>query len=167
MAAIDIGPGATDRSTVGSATDLMHLAITNPANASGKLTTFEIWCNTTCYSVKMGTFYGSSTSWTSRDHESLGTVASGSKQTFTGLDCLVEKDDIIGSYISSGSIEKDTTGSYEVYWKTGDWFGAGTQTYTVNSVDVYSLYGTGETVDGIPFFKEFCGGLNIDMTGGL
>ncbi len=139
---IDVGPGATDRDTYLSvaSTDIDEA---NPANDSGVLDTFELWFNADATGVKAGTFYGSGVSWTSRDVEVIGNVTSGSKQTFSGLDCDVETDDLAGVYFATGQLELDGSGGTGILYKAGDQFGAGAQTYTEYSGYVISIYGSG------------------------
>lgn len=157
MATIDVGPGAIDRS---SSFNYGYTIIdqANPANDTGILTSFDIWGTTNISSVKMGTFYGSSTSYTCRDYETLGTVVGGSKQSYTGLDCSVTSGDFIGSYNATGILECHPSGYTGVYFKTGDQFSAGAQTYSNASGRAISLYATGATVEaGHPTMKRWGG----------
>lgn len=149
MAVIDIGHGCYDGSLDAGAT-YTNVDIDNPANESGTLTSFEIWMVSTGSGVKIGTFYGSSTDYTCRDYESIGSVTSGSKQTFTGKNCTVESGDFIGCYSSSGAFEAGSGGSGQ-YYKNGDHFSDGTQTYALRSSGgpyYVSIYGTGTTSVG-------------------
>ena len=165
MAAIDIGPGATDRASSTSSTNT-YLAVGNPANADGKLTSFEIWAKSNLSGVKMGTFYGSGTSWTRRDYESIGNVTAGSKQTFTGKDCDVSVNDLLGLFFSGGSIEYTLGPLGEgLYYKYLDQFGAGTQTYALTADESFSIYATGATL--LPFNRhDMNGGFN-QLNGGM
>ncbi len=139
---IDIGPGAIDRATAISVAGT-DIDTNNPANDTGILDIFELWFAVSATGVKAGTFYGSGTDWTSRDYESIGNVTSGSKQTFSGLDCDVETDDVAGVYFATGSLELDGSGGSAIYYKAGDQFGAGQQTYTEYSGYQISIYGSG------------------------
>ena len=151
MAAIDVGAAATDRGGVSSssATYISVGTSGNAANATGILDSIEIYAvsGNDLTGCKIGTFYGSDTSWTSRDYESIGSVTGGSKQTFSGLDCGVQTGDFLGIYFASGQCERDTTGQDGLAYKTGDQFGTGMQTYTIYSGDAISVYGTGATTD--------------------
>ena len=146
MAAIDIGPGASDR---GNSWDISGYTIidkTNPANDAGTLTSFELWYNSgggNAANVKIGTFSGSGTSYDDRDYETLGTVTAGSKQTFSGKDCDVTSGDFLGIYQSSAWMESEATGGSDCYYYLGDAFGGGAQTYTLVSSWIISIYGTG------------------------
>lgn len=147
MAAIDIGPGATTlSSTLFDASAYTILNNKNPANDTGTLTSFEMYLVGNATGLKMGTFYGSSSSWTNRDYENIGTCTGGSKQTFTGKNCEVETDDILGYVIEANvTFYYQTDATYTTYYKSGDYFGAGTQTYGVSTGQLRSMYATGET----------------------
>ena len=144
MAVIDVGPGATDRLS-SSAVSSTRIDLANPANDTGSLDTIELWFLITGAGVKCGTFSGSSTKYTSRDYEAIGDVTSGSKQSFSGLDCDVEAGDYLGVCGTSGNIDGYVTGGSGVYYKAGDQFGAGEQTYVLSANYVISLYATGTT----------------------
>ena len=143
--AIDIGAGATDRATTRGIYDTC-VDMNNPAAATGILDIFEFWFNTTAAGVKVGTFSvneGDSTKYTNRDGETIGDVASGSKQTFTGKRCDVVSGDYIGYYNTSGLLEKDNSGS-GTKSLTGDQFGTGEQIYSALTANrSLSLYATG------------------------
>ena len=165
MGLIDVGPGATNRASTSTTTGYTNLLRGNPANDTGKLTSFEVWANSDLSGVKIGTFYGSGTSWTSRDVESIGNVTAGSKQTFTGKDCDVQTGDIIGAYRTGGNMERDTSGGDGAAYKSGDQFGAGTQTYTDSPGVADSYYATGATL--LPFNRhDMNGGFN-PLNGGM
>ena len=145
MAVIDVGPGAIDRASAGSGLKTI-IDLANPANDTGKIDTFEIWCAIDSTGVKMGTFYGSGTDYTSRDVETIGDVTGGSKQTFSGLDCDVSTGDYAGLYwVGTSSLELDSSGGSGFYYKAGDQFGTGQQTYTLAASYAVSIYGTGTT----------------------
>lgn len=135
--AIDIGPGATDRPTSGSGLYTIVEA-TNPANATGTLTSFEAWAKATL-TLTIGTFSGSGTSYTPRDYESIGSVTAGSKQTFTGKNCDVVIGDFLGHY-TTADLEAEAIGTG--YYKSGNQFTAGQQTYTAQGY-TRSVYATG------------------------
>ena len=151
--AIDIGSGAADYGGTFPVGDT-RIDKTNPANETGTIDTIEIWHNTDGTDVKVGTFYGSGTSYTNRDYELIGSVASGSKQIFTGKSCDCQAGDLLGWYATSGNLEANATGGTGYFYKSGDQFGAGTQTYTSGSdATKQAVYGTGPTVTGIPLFN--------------
>jgi len=148
MAAIDIGQGATDRANTGGE-GYTVLGIGNPANDTGTITSFQFWYNTAGAGVKVGTFYGTGTSQTSRDVETIGNVVAGSVQTFSGLNIDVSTNDLAGVYTATGELEYSNSGADGTYYKTGDQFGAGAQTYSKNDVGGVSIYGTGATASGL------------------
>ncbi len=138
--AIDIGPGATKLGAYVAA-NYTCFNVENPANAAGIIDVMECYFTASKPGVKMGTFYGSDSSWTNRDYESLGAVSGGSKTTFTGLNCDCEKGDQIGIY-PSYYLGRKTSGEGRRH-NTGDTFGAGAQTYTFTSNITVALYATG------------------------
>lgn len=148
MAAITIGPGATDRASETASHGWTLLSLDSPANNTGAITYFEIWFSAAiesndATSVKIGTFSGSGTSWTNRDGESLGNVAAGSKQTFSGKNCDVVTGDVLGIYYYLGCLERTDSGGSAAFCD-GDQFGTGTQTYGTGT-RIYSIYGIGAT----------------------
>lgn len=169
MGAIDIGAGATDRSNSGSLGTYTFIDRNNVANDTGTLTSIEVYIKTgyTGAGFKVGTATGSSTTYNIHDYESLGDVSGGSKQTFSGLNCDVTSGDSLAVWGDSGELEMVGSGA-TAYRKEGDLFSSGNQTgYTDIGARTYSLYGTGTTPTVRPFFADYCGGLNIDMTGGI
>ena len=144
MAVIDIGSAATDRSGTPAVATLTFIAAENPANATGALTSMEFYAAADIGGMKAGTFYSAGNSdYTMRDKEAIGTVLAGEKRTFSGLDCSVTTGDLLGTYFTSGTIEKDESGD-GVYYYSGDGFN-GTQTYTFVADRTYSQYGEGAT----------------------
>lgn len=155
MATIDVGSSAINRSSSQSANRTM-LDKHNPADGTGTLDTFEVYAvfgyNVT--GLKVGTFYGSGTSWTYRDHELIGNVTGGSKQTFTGKNCDVSSGDYL-AWITSGGLIEQSNGSpateIAVYKLSYDAFSAGTHTLNDNTNNyklAWSVYATGTTDGG-------------------
>jgi hypothetical protein len=176
MAAIDVGPGATDRTSSRSTDNYTIIDLSNPANDTGILNSFEIWVYENSTGIKLGTFYGSSTTYTSRDYENIGNVTAGSKQTFTGKNCDVSTGDYLGHLHVTGSIERTTTGGSGIYTYGADAFGGGTVTYTILSGSTVSIYATGYTLssptvttqDASSITTSGCiGNGNITDTGGI
>jgi hypothetical protein len=145
MATIDIGQGAIDRASYSGATATI-IAIGNPANDTGVLDTFEIYAADDMTGCKIGTFNGSDKDYTVRDYESIGSVTSGSKQTFTGKNCDVTLGDYLGIYFATGKCDAIGTGNEGLYKKAADCFSGGEQTYTLYVGDAVSTYATGATV---------------------
>lgn len=144
MGLIDIGSAAINRASY-IIQGQTHVMLNNPANDTGVLDTVEIWANTNISGLKVGTFSGSGTDYDDRDYETIGSVTSGSKQTFTGLSIDVVTGDFIGNYMSAGRIERDSSGGSGYYNISGDTFGSGSNTYNFQSGMDYSLYATGAT----------------------
>ena len=150
MVDIDIGTGAVTTGEGGWPATWNVIAKGNPANATGTIDTIEIYSADDLTDVKVGTFYGSGTSYSNRDYVTIGSVTSGSKQTFTEdsgsntISIEVVEGDLIGIYWSSGFIEQETHSGVGFYYKSGDQFGAGEQTYTFIDGREISVYGTGE-----------------------
>jgi len=128
--------------------------LNNPANDTGTLDTFEIWAYANMSNVKIGTFSGSGTTYNDRDYESIGSVTSGSKQTFTGKNCDVASGDFLGIYADTSSrLELDADGYSGINIYAGDAFGQGDISYTGISGDAISIYATGATVAaGNPYY---------------
>lgn len=149
---IDIGNSASSRSGYANTADRTILDYANTANATGILTSFEVYfyTGTSVTGVKLGTFSGSGTSWTKRDYESIGSVTAGSKQTFTGKNCDVQTNDVIGMYFTTGKIYRDSSGGTGAGYCDSDMFDSSSHTYTALSGYAYSFYGTGLTVPDAP-----------------
>ncbi len=153
MAIIDIGSVAINRASYQVQGRTM-LDKHNPANGTGILTSFEIFAvsGNNVTEMKVGTFYGSGTSWTYRDHESIGNVTAGSKQTFTGKNCDVSSGDYLAWHIASGQIEQSVDNpatEIAVYKLNYDAFSSGTHTLNDNTSSfklAWSVYATGTTV---------------------
>jgi len=165
--AIDVGSAAIDRDTTFGSPGYTLINWNNLANETGSLDTFELWFE---YSggnptgVKVGTFYFVTPNFVSRDVETIGNVTAGSKQTFSGLSCDVTSDGINGDAVglywaTTGKLEHDTSGYDGCYYKSGDQFGTGAQSYTNLGGDAASIYATGDTcaedISNTPASKDF------------
>jgi len=142
---IDVGYEPEDLASSAGPTYTLLLTH-NVANATGIIDTMEIWNADviTMTAIKIGMFYGSGTTFTPRDYESLGTAAPSQKTSFTGLECSVTIGDMIGFYAESAGIERaDSTASY--FYAEGDKFGGEYASYEEFSPRILSLYGTGTT----------------------
>ena len=142
---IVVGSDVTDRASQMAASYNTTITYNTPANANGTITTVELWpYASNLIAVKVGTFYGSGTSWTNRAYASIGNVTYGSKQTFSGLSIAVNTNDVIGYYNTGGYLEATTSGGSGLGQYSGDAFTGGAKTYN-NSMTGYiiSLRGTG------------------------
>lgn len=120
----------------------------NPANASGTITTVEIWAGVTIQSCEVAIFYVvSGNNLSTRSNQAIGTVLSGAKRTFV-VDLAVEAGDYIGLKMPSGdSIQCVTdTPVIGVWKKFGDYIPCTNQTFSEeNNVELMSIKGIGAT----------------------
>ena len=147
MATIDVGPGATNRSSYANTpANYTFIDRNNAANDTGTLDTFEIYAYEKMSNVKMGTFYYDNPYYPNRDYESIGSVTAGSKQTFTGKNCDVKSGDYLGIGATGGKLERDTSGYSSYVIDDADDFGTSNfQVQSSLSGDALSIYATGET----------------------
>ena len=103
MATIDIGAAALDRDS--QFFPYTFVLKDNPANADGSITSVELWAKTDLSNCEVATFIdeGSDT-FSTRDYETIGSVTSGSKQTFSGLDMDVQTGDYIGTFFDPARV---------------------------------------------------------------
>lgn len=145
--ALDVGPDATDRASA-QAGNLTAVPLRNPSNGFGTIDTVEIWVTSSSPNSQVGTFYrtGAGRNWTCRDSVALGTIATGSKQTFSSLSIAVHPGDLIGWFSTSGGIERDTTGGPGYMYFVGEAIDPGDDAgYATGgaSDDDLSLFGSG------------------------
>ncbi len=134
----------------------------NPAAASGKITSVEIYSYQTISNCIVAIFSASGNSLTVRNSVNVGTVTSGAKRTFT-VNLLVETGDHIGIYLPSGNLEfqPDGTGN-GLWWLDGNYTSASGVTFnSTSSKWMISLRGIGVimasatvTTDVIPSVKD-------------
>jgi len=138
--------------------------LNNPANESGIITSIEIWAETDLVNCEVATFFlVSGDSYSTRDTESIGSVASGSKQTFSvNLDVVV--GDYIGIFFTAGKIEGDAVSGTILKEKEGDYIPCTGETFANHWVSRkrMSLYGTG--IVKIPFVVTSAGKVGIGTT---
>lgn len=148
--AIDIGTDAIDRDNSSSLPDRTYVFKDNPANENGTLTSIEVWVDEDLANCIVGTFYiTNGNTLKCRDSESIGSVASGSKQTFP-VSIAVKIGDYIGIYATSGSIERDNTGGEGAWYVNGQYIDPDDETiYTHLNYYIFSLYGTGTEAGGV------------------
>lgn len=143
--AIDIGPGASDRTGNADTHGYTILCIGNPANASGTLSSLKMWSYTDLSGLKVGTFYlsGDAGTYTCRDSETVGAVVAGAERTFV-VDLDVQIGDIIGFYCATGIMEQDDAGD-GIYYKSGDCITTDEQNAFSGGAGTsqYSIYATG------------------------
>ena len=141
VGSIDIGEDAIDRGAAGGLEHTM-LDIGNPANDNGTIAYYELWFVDSATEVYLGTMdEAASPDYTPRDSEVGGAVTSGSKQSFSGLDIDVSTGDFAALFCDDGRIELDTSGGSGVWYKAGNQFSAGQQTYATAVAHSMSIYG--------------------------
>ena len=148
---IDIGDAAANR--VSSVNIKINTAVNkgNPADGTGAISSYEIWIQskTGTTDVWVGTFSASGDTLTCNDSESIGDIASGSKQTGSGLDIDVNSGEYFGAYSKSGticSIERALSGEDGIWYTSGEYIDPDdSAAFTFYAGDAISLYGTGET----------------------
>ena len=121
-----------------------------PASGSGVLDYVELWVynyNGGVTGLKVGTFFGSGTSWTSRDFHSFGNVGV-NFQSFSGLDIDVEVGDLIG-WVGTGNYFEADYGLGGNNLNSGGWadyFDGIQHSYTLDGAQRIPLYATGAEV---------------------
>ena len=145
---IDAGTAAIDRAAARSANNTT-LVVSNPTNANGTFDTFEIWLATNCSTVKVGTWYGSGTSYSCREFYNAGAQVSGSKQTISGVSVDAQTNDMVGELHLGGTWELTVSGGTGCYSVAGDQTDGGSDTYTLQSAWELSLYATGTESGGV------------------
>jgi len=148
MAVIDIGNAATDRASTAPENNTWVDNI-NPANASGTITSVEFYFTGAVTNVLVATFYRPDpdnfpNNLSTRDTEAIGNLAGGYHQLEVNLD--VTEGDYIGIYFSSSSLEKDNVSADDKAWyKSLDNIPCTNTTFSLDTYNKISLYGTGTT----------------------
>ncbi len=150
MAVIDMGGVAIDR-PFATTTNTTYIFKTNPANATGIITSIEVWVNADFANFEVATFYeGDANVFSTRDNHTIGTVVAGDKRTFSGLSINVNEGDYLGCYFSNypdGKHEYSKTGGLGYWHLIGDNIPCTDITFTLsgNTTYVHSVYGIGTT----------------------
>jgi len=114
---IDVGNEAEGRDTnAGGYFSVLDTG--NSANASGTIDTVETWASAELSNADFAILYFvSGSTFHSRDNEDIGTIASGSKQTFSSLSLDIETGDHIGAYFTGNGMEMDSDGGSGTVWR--------------------------------------------------
>jgi len=156
QAAIDAGPGATDRASTHASTYTV-IDMANRANGTGTLDTVEIWAATDLTGVKVGTFYRTTgNTFQCRSSALIGNVTSGSKQTFNSLSISVTEGDFLGIYWATGTLERSTNALQGIMYVKGEYADASDSAlYALSGVDDHavSIYATGTGTEVFTFGK--------------
>jgi hypothetical protein len=129
--AYDITAGTGASNLGGSSTSAGYTVIdmANPVSSNGTVTQIEMWYATNATGVNVGTFYGTAGTYTCRASVAIGSVTSGSKQTFA-VNLPVQSGDYVGWYTNSGLISMATSGGTGEYYILGDKTGGGSNAYS-------------------------------------
>lgn len=125
---------------------------TNPANASGKIKTIQIYGQNQLSNCEVATFYlVSGNNFSTRDHAFIGTVPGWGLHEFP-VNIDVEEGDFIGIYYTAGYFRMSTqTEGQGIYYRAGDKIPVTNETFTYYGKYQISLHGIGETE---PVFKD-------------
>ncbi len=140
-----IGTEAIDRGSY-MPPDYTVIGKDNPANATGTITSVEIWAYSELAGVVVGTFYTTNgNTLKCRDSEAIpGLITPGSKQTKT-VSITVVTGDYIGMYYTGGAVERDTNGYADLWTLKEEQIDPGDEaTYALWKGQAISLYGIGE-----------------------
>lgn len=179
MAVITIGyPAADYANTIGgypARTILSPVA----ADGNGILNSVSIWMYWSAPNgCDIGTFSGSGTSWSERDHIAVGAIVAGAERTFTGVEIDVRTGDLIGAFPDPGgnpnAMEFSSAAGGTSYSIAGNQMHAGVVTYT-GTTGKCALEGSGVTYElatitteaGTDITKTSCtGNGNVSHDGG-
>lgn len=144
--AIDIGMPAVDRGTSSTGT-YTFVNKGNPANASGTITSIEIY-GLNLDNVEVATFFVvSGDNLSTRDTELIGTAGgSGAYAKSThNVNLDVETGDYLGIYYNVGALDRDSSGYSGIWYFGGDYIPCTNATFSSWGGDAVSVYGTGTT----------------------
>lgn len=145
MAAIDVGPGATNRGATFTSGNT-NVDKANTADGTGTINTVELWFDTNATLVEVALFSASGNNLTTNGTATIGSVVADSKQTFAGLSMAVNVGNYIGAYWNTGTMEADSSGGSGTWWVTGDYIPCTSQAFTAAASNSMSIYGTGTTL---------------------
>lgn len=150
--AIDVGTEATERAKNGSGSTTLITAV-NPVNANGTITQIEAWWTNDSSVCYLGLAYNTSgNNLIFRSHVHIGGVASGAKQTYSGLSLDTQTGDFIGCYLLNAGVKWSDEASGDYWYASGiNYVDEDSHAYTLDSITglYVSLYGTGtETAVG-------------------
>jgi hypothetical protein len=139
-----MGNEAIDRSTYNSSPKT-NVDKNNPANASGTITSVEIYAYSALTLVEVATFFTvSGNNLSTRDTEIIGSVTAGYHQYNVNLDVVI--GDFIGIYFATGSLDRSTETATGSVYVASDQIPCTNVTFTALANNTISLYGTGATL---------------------
>ena len=150
MSIITIGPGSGITTDTTQSAGITILEGINAANGNGYITSIKVFFGTavTDNSFVVGTFYGSGGNYTYRAGKTLGNVAAGSVQTFSGLWIPVSVGDLLGYYFATGAINRQSSAGLFYYVNGQNYVSAGTHSYSSVGQSC-AIGGTGVTGSGL------------------
>lgn len=147
MAAIAVGPAATNRASVTVAGNTV-LDLANAADGTGTIDTVTVYVASQITTAKVGLFYLSSgTTYVCRSSYTTGVLTTG-LNTLTGLSLAVQSGDVIGIYHATGTVDRADSGGTSAY-VSGEYADAGdSASYTTSGqARIISVHGAGATVE--------------------
>lgn len=148
---IDIGVLAEDYTSSWVHATLINKS--NPANASGVITTIHIYGKVNMPEVTVATFYrpdpgGFPNNLTTRDEEYITDLLEPGYHEYT-VDLDVIEGDYIGIHYTNGDIEKKVNGEQGIWYKNGtDAIPCNNYVFYFQASNAVALYGTGTTAVG-------------------
>jgi len=149
MAAINVGPAATDRAGI-APYGYTALDLANPANDTGTITTITTFINAGITTLRVGIFYATGGGkYKCRSTVALG-VAPAGLNTFTkdsggtDISLAVVTGDVIGSYYANGYMDRDESGGNSAY-ANGEYIDVDDEATYTTGARIYSLHGLGAT----------------------
>ena len=118
-----------------------YVLLDHPATADGFIYIVRMFFKTNATGVKIGTFSRSGADFTLHDQYSIGSISSGFQTAPVKL--KIKLDNYIGIYYASGGMAFNAALAAGLYYKAGDQFDAGTQTYTILAGYNHALEGLG------------------------
>lgn len=143
---IDVGSEAKYRSNLWDG-NRTYINKNNPANATGKITTVQIYTNGySFYNIKIGTFYEVSPNhFTARESQAVANCfAPGFHERTVDLN-IVEGDYIGIFWIAAATLRANYTGGSGIWKKSGDYMNCENEEFSFEDGDILSLYGIGSS----------------------
>lgn len=140
---IDIGNPAIDG--IGYLNpNFTFIDLNNPANASGIISSVELYAKETLSNCEVAIFYlVSGTNYSTRDYQAIGTVIGGVKRTFL-ITLDVQAGDFIGLHFTAGTLRASAeTGSEKACSTSGDRIPCSNYNFVGTIERLISIYGTG------------------------
>ena len=145
---IDIGEAAINRSGIATSGET-YINAGAVANASGKVTTIEIYSYNNLTNCEVAIFYrpdpdGFPNDFSTRDSVLIGNVEKGALRSFA-VDLDVEIGDMIGVH-TTNNIDKDSSGYDGIWHFAADYIPCTNEHFYWLAGDAVSLHGIGATV---------------------